>query len=241
MADQTRQSSALKGTTRQRPLSGTLMLLLTVIIVTLVIAGILYFAISKHEYRQLEEKADDFISSIDDVLEIPLWNMDHGNIKKIAQSYANDELFEFLAIRDNLDTLFFEHSRNRGAPVIRKSDDIFHDGRLIDVNPAMAQMLGYKSLQALTQSISNIGEQLYVNSERREEFLQQIQTQKAVTNFDAELRTADGKTTWLALYSRPVWDNSGKLVHIEGMALDISQQKKAEEERKKLEAQLIQS
>jgi|GEM_PF-3315252 len=369
MPDKTSQPAVLKSSLKQRSLAGTLTLLLTltVTVVTLVIAGIFYVAVSKSEYRQLEEKADYFISSIDDVLEIPLWNIDHENIQKIAQAYADNELFESLEIRDDLNTLFFNYSRNRSAPVIRKSGKIFHDdwlvghinmafttqglihrnhkilfsvlgiliiivfsltlvtglffkavlgnlfrrlnalsnayalgkdimpeheipyrefqpligilgdmrdalnmqiveiqnaekkyrtifenavegifqstpdGQFLDVNPAMARMLGYKSPQALIRSISNIGEQLYVVPERREEFSRQIRTQKAVTDFHTEFRTIDGGTVWLALYSRPVWDDNGKLEYIEGMALDISQQKKAEEERKKLEAQLIHS
>ncbi|WP_020588485.1 ATP-binding protein [Desulfobacter curvatus] len=369
MADQIRKTPALKDALKQRSLAGTLTLLLTltVTVVALTVAGILYVAVSKSEYRQLEEKADEFISSIDDVLEIPLWNMDRENIQKIAQAYTDNELFEYLEIRDNLNTSFFNYFRNRNAPVIGKSSDIFHGGRLvghidvafttqglihrnhkillsglgilaiiifaltlvtglffravlknlfrrlnaisdayalgkdimpeheipyrefqsligilgdmrdtlnmqvmeiktaekkyrtifenavegifqstpdghfINVNPAMARMLGYKSPQDLIQSISNIGEQLYVSPGRREEFIRQIKTQKEVTNFHTEFRTADGGTVWLSFYSRSVRDDNGKLEYIEGMALDISQQKKAEEERKKLEAQLIHS
>jgi PAS domain S-box-containing protein len=358
-----------KGESKQRSLAATLTLLLTltVTVVTLAVAGILYVAISKSEYRQLEKKANDFISSIDDVLEIPLWNMERENIKKIAQAYANDQLFEYIEIRDDLGASFFNYSRNRNAPVIRKSGEIFHEGQLlgyidmafttqglihrnhkilfsgfgillliifslalvtglffkavlgnlfrrlnaisdayalgkdikpeheipyrefqpllgilgdmrdtlntqiieiknaekkyrtifenavegifqstpdghfIDVNPAMARMLGYKSPQALIRSISNIGEQLYVSPERREEFIRLLRTQKTVTDFHTQFRTIEGQTVWLALYSRPVRDNNGKLELIEGMALDISQQKKAEAEQKKLETQLIHS
>ena len=133
MTDSIKHCFSLKGPPKQQSLAGTLTLLLslTVTVVTLTIAGILYFAISKSEYRQLEEKADAFMASIDDVLEIPLWNMDRGNIEKIARAYANDALFEHLEIRDNLDTLFFNYTRDRGAPVIRKSGQVYHGGRLV--------------------------------------------------------------------------------------------------------------
>ena len=369
MPDKIRPTTVLKGPLKQRSLAVTLTLLLTltVTVVALSVAGILYVAMSKSEYRQLEEKAEDFIASIDDVLEIPLWNMDRENIKKIGQAYANDEVFEYLDIQDNLKTTFFNYSRNRSAPVIRKSGEIFHAGRLvghiemafttqglihrnhkilfsglgilliiilaltlvtglffkavlgnlfrrlddisdayaqgkdikpeheiayrefhpllgilrgmrdtlnmqileiknvenkyrtifenavegifqstpeghfIDVNPAMARMIGYKSPQALTRSVFNIGEQLYVSPERREEFIRQVRTQKEVTDFHTEFRTITGQTVWLAIYARPVWDDDDQLKYIEGMALDISRQKKAEEERKKLDAQLMHS
>nr|WP_319393584.1 ATP-binding protein [uncultured Desulfobacter sp.] len=369
MPDQIGPTTALKGSLKQRSLAATLTLLLTltVTVVTLALAGMMYVAMSKSEYRQLEEKADSFMSSIDDVLEIPLWDMDRENIKKIGQAYANDEVFEYLEIQDHLNTTFFKYSRDRSAPVIRKSGEIFHagrlvghihiafttqglihrnhnilfsglgililiiftltlvtglffravlgnlfrrlnaisdalalgkdikpeqeiayrefhpllgilgnmrdrlnvqileiknaekkyrtifenavegifkstpDGRFVDVNPAMARMLGYESPQALTHAISDIGEQLYVSPERRDEFIRQIRTQKAVTDFHTEFRTKDGQTVWLAIYSKPVRGNDGKLEYIEGMALDITRQKKAEAERKKLETQLIHS
>ena len=44
------------------------------------------------------------------------------------------------------------------------------EGRFLTANPAMARMLGYESPEELLEAISNIGDQLYVEPERREEF-----------------------------------------------------------------------
>ena len=41
------------------------------------------------------------------------------------------------------------------------------DGRFIDVNPALANMLGYNSPEEVIRNIYNIGEQIYVHSEKR--------------------------------------------------------------------------
>src|SRR5215212_3108532 len=46
------------------------------------------------------------------------------------------------------------------------------DGRFLTANPAMARMLGYESPEELLGSISNIGDQLYAEPERWEEFYQ---------------------------------------------------------------------
>ncbi len=114
------------------------------------------------------------------------------------------------------------------------------EGHLIDVNPAMARMLGYKSPRDLTRSVSNIGEQLYVTPDRREEFIRQIRTQDEVINFHNEFRTVDGGTVWLAIYSRPVRDDHGELEYIEGMAW-IFPSRKSRGGTQKLEAQLSHS
>lgn len=340
------------------------LLILTVITVSFVTAGIIYAVVSQREHAQLEDKADKFITSIDDVLEIPLWNLDYQTIRKIAKAYANDELFEQLRIEDSLGVVCFDFSQKRDAPVIRKSTDIFHEGRLVghvsmayttknlshnnynllifglgilamviftlafvtgiffkrllknlfdrlnaisdayalgkedgviekvpymefkplinilkkmrdklnlqfqdiqlaekkyrsifenavegiyqstpegrmmDVNPAMANMLGYDSSQHLQQSVSDIGKQLYIDPELREKYIELNRKKGIVSNFEAEFRKLDGGTAWLVLNSRPIFDSDGNLVLIEGMAKDITHQKAEEEKRKQLEAQL---
>jgi PAS domain-containing protein len=50
---------------------------------------------------------------------------------------------------------------------------IFHstfDGRFIDVNPALATLLGYDSPEEVVRSITNIAEQIYVVPQKRDEF-----------------------------------------------------------------------
>ena len=45
------------------------------------------------------------------------------------------------------------------------------EGRFIDVNPALARFYGYDSPEDLISSITNIGQQLYVQPKRRDELL----------------------------------------------------------------------
>ena len=60
---------------------------------------------------------------------------------------------------------------------------------------------------------------------------------------DVETRIvrADGEIRWLHALAKPVLDTSGGLVRIVGSARDITERKLAEEERERLQAQLIQS
>ncbi len=115
------------------------------------------------------------------------------------------------------------------------------DGSTIEVNPALARILGYDSPRDLMQSVSNIGEQFYVDPEIRNEYIRLTQKSGIVSNFEVQLRAKDGSTGWLILNSRPIFNKKGELVLIEGMAKDITQQKMAEDERKDLEKQLYHS
>ncbi len=48
------------------------------------------------------------------------------------------------------------------------------DGRFLSANPAMAQIFGYSSPEELMASITDVGHQLYVNPEQRNQFLELI-------------------------------------------------------------------
>jgi len=115
------------------------------------------------------------------------------------------------------------------------------DGVFISVNPAMAKMLGYISADDLINSVNNISKQLYVNPESRAEYIALLKENGEVLNFQTKLHTKSGETIWVSINSRLVYGNDGGISFIEGMVQDITSQKKAEEERERLEQQLTQS
>ncbi|HEV2827899.1 MAG TPA: response regulator [Pyrinomonadaceae bacterium] len=108
------------------------------------------------------------------------------------------------------------------------------EGRLISANPALARMLGYKSPQDLIESVTEIEQQLYVEPDRRAEFVKLLQEDGVGRGFVAQLRRKDGSLIWALGNARVVRDASGQLVCYEGSVEDIT-------ERKQLEEQLRQS
>src|SRR5215210_6973211 len=68
------------------------------------------------------------------------------------------------------------------------------DGRFLTANPAMARMLGYESPEELLGAISNIGDQLYVQPGRREEFYQIALRDGFVSGFEIQMYRKDGDT-----------------------------------------------
>lgn len=112
------------------------------------------------------------------------------------------------------------------------------EGQFISANPAMARFLGYDSPQELMDEISDIGKQLYVSQEDRNEFIRLIEEDQVVSDFEARFHRKDGRHIWVSFNARPVYDDNGSLTLIEGFMTDITERKRAEEELQKLNEDL---
>jgi PAS domain S-box-containing protein len=99
------------------------------------------------------------------------------------------------------------------------------DGRFLSANPAMARLFGYSSPEELMASITDVGHQLYVNPERRHQFLDLIRQRRIVSDFEVEFFRKDGSTFWASLHARPIYDETDALRFIDGIISDITEQK----------------
>jgi two-component system, NarL family, sensor histidine kinase UhpB len=103
------------------------------------------------------------------------------------------------------------------------------EGRFATANPAMARMFGYESSEELLGAISSIGDQLYVEPERRREFTRLMVRDGFVSSFEAQLLRKDGTPVWISANARAVYDDEGEVVGYEGTVEDITERKRAEE------------
>ncbi|MBI5590961.1 MAG: response regulator [Deltaproteobacteria bacterium] len=115
------------------------------------------------------------------------------------------------------------------------------EGRFLNVNPSMARILGYDSAEELIENIADIGQQLYVNPGQRETFIQQMRDGKTVSGFHVQMYCKNRRIVWVSLHARPVLNENGQLLLTEGILEDITEPKRVEAERIKLEDQLRQS
>ena len=106
-------------------------------------------------------------------------------------------------------------------------------GRFQDTNPALARILGYKTPEDLMSSIYDIGTQMYVDPNRRKEFLELFETQDQVKNFVSKVRKRDGRIIWVSENIRKIVDENGKVICFEGSIEDITMRKKAEDQLKR--------
>ncbi|MEG4318147.1 MULTISPECIES: EAL domain-containing protein [unclassified Microcoleus] len=103
------------------------------------------------------------------------------------------------------------------------------DGRYLSANPALARIYGYESAAELIANIHDIDRQLYLDPNRRVEFLSAIEQHGFVSEFESQVYRADGTTIWVSENGRAVRDASGNLLYYEGTVEDITLRKIAEE------------
>ena len=102
------------------------------------------------------------------------------------------------------------------------------DGHYVLANVALARIYGYKSPIELMASITDIGRNLYVKPERRDEFVQLMQMHDTITDFKSEIYRKDGSVIWIAENCRAVRDANGKLLYYEGTVEDITHGRQTE-------------
>ncbi len=99
-------------------------------------------------------------------------------------------------------------------------------GVVVSANPAMANILGYDSTAELMSSVRDVTKDLYHAQSERKNFLRQLRQGKSVSGFEVEFLRKNGSRIWVSLHARPVVDNKGKLLLIEGIFFDITEKKR---------------
>jgi PAS domain S-box-containing protein len=112
------------------------------------------------------------------------------------------------------------------------------EGRFINVNPAFSNMHGYESPGEMIASINDIKHQLYVHSDDRIRFMNILDKKGIIEAFDVQLYRKDGGKIWVSLKARAVQDSEGITLYFEGMAENITERKRVEEEVRQKNEQL---
>ena len=133
-----------------------------------------------------------------------------GSIKDLTQAKATEEHYKTL----------FDHMQE-GVFVSEPG------GRILDCNQAFADMLGYSSREELLKVNA---EELYGSPQHRRDFLAKIQEQGFVRNFEIDLKRKDGRTITVIESSFATRNASGALERCQGVLLDITEKKQAENE-----------
>jgi len=108
------------------------------------------------------------------------------------------------------------------------------EGEYIAANPALVKMYGYHSFEELAGNLNNIAKQLYVDPNRRAEFIHLMQQHGQVLHFESEVRRRDGKTIWISENVRAINDETGTFLYYEGTVDDITELKLAREKLQRM-------
>jgi PAS domain S-box-containing protein/putative nucleotidyltransferase with HDIG domain len=104
--------------------------------------------------------------------------------------------------------------------------------RFIMANQSMAQILGYDSPEDLISGITDISHQLYANPDECMQFIEMMEKQGLVKNFEVQFRRKDGRIIWVSRTAQIVRDEKGQVLYYEGIIEDITDRKDSFERMK---------
>jgi PAS domain S-box-containing protein len=100
------------------------------------------------------------------------------------------------------------------------------EGRLLSVNPAMAQMFGYDSPEDMVTGILDLDHQVFMNPEDRNDLRRELEEGGVVHGRKHQMRRKDGGTFWISVDARAVRDENGAISYYEGFIQNIRAPKK---------------
>jgi PAS domain S-box-containing protein len=103
------------------------------------------------------------------------------------------------------------------------------EGHFLSVNPSLARMFGYASPEEMMITITDIGQQIYIDPEDRAMFKRLLEKAGFVERFEARCRRRDGRIIWTSLNARAVSDHTGRIDYLEGTIEDITARRHTEE------------
>ncbi|MEG4498883.1 ATP-binding protein [Microcoleus sp. F10-C6] len=104
------------------------------------------------------------------------------------------------------------------------------DGEYLSANPALAEIYGYNSTDELIGKLTNINQQVYIEPNRREEFVKIIGDRGSIADFESQVYRRDGSIIWISENARAICDENGNILYYEGTVEDITEYKRAEQE-----------
>jgi PAS domain S-box-containing protein len=99
--------------------------------------------------------------------------------------------------------------------------------KFVYLNQAMASLLGYQSPEEAKSKIKSITHQIYLNSEDRTFFYDEMKKHGFVENCEVRFKQKNGNIYWAALSGRLFHDDNG--LYSEGTCINIDERKKADE------------
>lgn len=106
-----------------------------------------------------------------------------------------------------------------------------YDGDIIlrEANPAFARILGFSSWEE-AKATKKQGQYFYIEPERSALFQTLLRRDGKVTNFESQMRRANGEPAWVSEHAWLVYDSNGEVIGYEGVMEDVTLRKQAEKQ-----------
>jgi PAS domain S-box-containing protein len=110
-------------------------------------------------------------------------------------------------------------------------------GKFLIANPTYMKMFGFDSEEELKKiDVADV----YINPEERNVFSDNLLAKGTFEGIELALRRKDGTPFWGSVTARVVYDENGEDPYFDCTIVDITDRKKAEEEKEKIQAELLQ-
>ncbi|MBU0970780.1 MAG: PAS domain S-box protein [Proteobacteria bacterium] len=114
--------------------------------------------------------------------------------------------------------------------LIEEVQDLFYrtdlDGRITFISPSVYALSGYTPEEAIGMEMAP---KVYVRPEERKQFLQALQKNGAVHNFEAQLKRKDGSLWQASTNAHFYKDETGTILGVEGITRDVTERHRAQE------------
>jgi PAS domain S-box-containing protein len=101
-------------------------------------------------------------------------------------------------------------------------------GQVLNVNPALAAMLGYDSPHELMSAIAGTEHQLWIDPIEREQVLELLKQHRLVRGYECHWKCKDGTACWISFNARIVFGTDGQPLSTEGFVEDITERKRTQ-------------
>ena len=197
----------------------------------------------KKNYKFVEQKGhafygEAFVSKVYGGRGAHLWGVASSLFDSSGDIIGAIESVRNITDKKNIEKTLFESEikyRSIFDNAIEGISQVTPEGRFISVNRALARMAGYDSPEEMIKSITNIGNQLYVNPEDRVRYKKMLEEQGVIKEFETQHYRKDGSIFWASINARAVKNEAGKVLYYEGTVEDITERKRAEEELRESE------
>jgi diguanylate cyclase (GGDEF)-like protein/PAS domain S-box-containing protein len=146
-------------------------------------------------------------------------------------------------------------NRTRAEVVLRESEERFRDlydnapnayysvrtedGVIARSNFAFARMLGWPAGGLDGLNFFDLFADTAYGRERAESLFEQLRNGEIVRGIELQMKHKTGRMIWTALTAEPVLDESGKVIEVRSIDIDITDRKRAEEEVRAVQDELV--
>jgi diguanylate cyclase (GGDEF)-like protein/PAS domain S-box-containing protein len=157
-----------------------------------------------------------------------VWERGTGVIDDHGKPIALEGLVQDITKRKSAEHALREAERRYHGLFDNAIEGIFRttvEGHYLDANPALAHIYGFASPEELMRSLRDIGTQLYVDKQRRDEFMHIMKARGSVTGFESQVYRKNGDIIWISENARAIFAEDGSPVGYEGTAEDITERR----------------